>query len=101
MNSWYSVSMLMGGPCSPEPLPHLGKPRHQGVDLVGGGVDVERRTRRRGHPEAVAHRTRAVVADAYGNAEGVEHLADVVGVHGPALGVEDERHRPPAVHGRL
>ena len=61
--------------------PHASEALDQAVDVVAGGVDGERRARRRGHAEAAHQRLRAVVAGAHAHALAPEDLGHVVRVH--------------------
>src|SRR3954470_24982975 len=98
MISWYSESRgrLIPGSSS-EVLPHLEQALDHRVDLLRGGVEVERRAGGGRHAEPLADRARAVVAGAYGDAARVEDLAHVVGVHP----VDDERDRAAVLVGRV
>src|SRR6478735_1714691 len=53
----------------------------QAVDVLGHGVEIEARARRRGDAETRHQRLGAVVAGADGDAFPVEDLRDVVRVH--------------------
>lgn len=81
---------------SAEEVPDVLQTVHQGVDLGGRGVQIERRSRRRGNSVPQADRAGAVVADPDGDAHLVEYLTHVVRVDV----AEREGDRRPAVLGR-
>src|SRR5262245_54045181 len=79
-------------PRSPKELPDLLKTRDERVDFSEGVVEVERRTRGRGHLVAQAGWARAVVSDADCDTQLVEYLADIVRMD--ALHRERDRAAP-------
>src|SRR5262245_52764035 len=107
MTSWYICSIRMSGRpvdrgflvvqrlVRAEELLRAPDPGREGVHLVRGVVDRERRARGRGDTELPVQRPRAVMPDPDRDALVVEDLPEVVGVDA----VDDERHCATAVLG--
>src|SRR4029450_7578685 len=80
MISWYRSSSPICLPCLAEEAPDLVEAGDEGVDLVGGGVQVDRGPGGGLDPEPAQQRLGAVVAGPDRDPVGVQHLGDVVGV---------------------